>query len=234
MPLPEEHKVIELKYAAPLFCKMNDQQRTLSATKLLLQIHVITGWTIPANEVMMNILADQFQKKLNEKYRNLNQEEVEYAFRNRGIDVKDWGKALNLTMIDDILLPYLDNRADLSKTEESIATKMLPDSSTITREMTKEDWDELITAAKDYSFDTIPVMIYDYLIREKMITVSNEEKNNYMARSVGYYIEHYTDLLSKEREAVLKMKEEGVFSEVVTSFLIIISKRFIIRNYLNS
>lgn len=80
---------------------------------LLVKIHVITGWTIPAAE-LLNILVDQFQKKMVESYPSMNVEEIEYAFRNNGTVVKDWGKAMNLALIDEVLIPYLEERKRLS------------------------------------------------------------------------------------------------------------------------
>jgi len=92
---------------------MNAAELALSAKKILLTIHVITGWTIPATE-LMNVLINQFEKKMLESYPNVNQEEIEYAFRNSGTTVKDWGKAMNLALIDEVLIPYLDERKRLS------------------------------------------------------------------------------------------------------------------------
>ena len=67
---------------------MNEEERWFAAQTLLLKISAITGWTIPISE-MMDILIDQFQKKLQEGYRNTTIAEIEYAFRNRGGDAKD-------------------------------------------------------------------------------------------------------------------------------------------------
>lgn len=93
---------------------MNADQVSKWGKSLLLKIHVITGWTIPEAE-LLNILIDQFQKKLVENYGDVNPEEVEYAFRNFGTRVKDWGKAMNLSLIDEVMLPYLGERERLSR-----------------------------------------------------------------------------------------------------------------------
>ncbi|MEP7111364.1 MAG: hypothetical protein ABI760_25435 [Ferruginibacter sp.] len=84
---------------------------------LLLKIHVITGWVIPASK-LINILVDQFEKKLVEDYGMLNTEEIEYAFRKGGTMIKDWGKEMNLNLIDQVLSPYVDNRLQASANEE--------------------------------------------------------------------------------------------------------------------
>lgn len=71
----------------------------------------------------MNILVDQFEKKLIEDYNMLNTEEIEYAFRKGGTMIKDWGKEMNLNLIDQVLSPYVDNRLQASANEEKRKSK---------------------------------------------------------------------------------------------------------------
>jgi len=92
---------------------MNEQELSLWGNTLLLKIHVITGWVIPDSDLLV-ILVDQFQKKLIESYPDMNTDEIEFAFRQSGTTVKDWGKAMNLSLIDEVLLPYLGERKILS------------------------------------------------------------------------------------------------------------------------
>lgn len=96
---------------------MNEQEVMMWGKTLLLKIHVITGWTIPDSDLLV-ILVDQFQKKLVESYPDMNTDEIEYAFRQSGTTVKDWGKAMNLSLIDEVLIPYLGERKTLSHTLE--------------------------------------------------------------------------------------------------------------------
>jgi hypothetical protein len=111
--------MMALKYAAPRICDMDHNLQSMWAKSLLLKIHVITGWVIPDTD-LLNILIDQFEKKLIENYGVLNVEEIEYAFRSGGTVVKDWGKSMNLALIDEVLIPYLNQRFELSATEERI------------------------------------------------------------------------------------------------------------------
>lgn len=108
-----EVKILILKYAAKQIGQMNAQEVESWGMALLVKIHVITGWTIPPAE-LLNILVDQFQKKLVESYPTMNPDEIEYAFRTGGTTVKDWGKSMNLALIDEVLIPYLDERKRLS------------------------------------------------------------------------------------------------------------------------
>ena len=102
-----------MKYSGKQIGRMNESEINTWAKSLLLKIHVITGWVIPASELQV-ILIDQFQKKLVESYPEINVNEIEYAFRNSGTTVKDWGKAMNLSLIDEVLIPYLAERQRLS------------------------------------------------------------------------------------------------------------------------
>ncbi len=72
--------MIVLKYKSKRIGEMNEEEVSKWGKTLLLKIYVITGWTIPSDEVLLIILIDQFQKKLVESYINLNTDEVEFLF----------------------------------------------------------------------------------------------------------------------------------------------------------
>lgn len=112
-----DSKMLELKYASPQIYLMPEVQLYKECRTLLLKIHVITGWAIPSKE-MMAILSDQFCKKLIESYGHLNTEEIEYAFRQYGTVIEDWGKEMNLNLLDKVLIPYLNQRLYISADEE--------------------------------------------------------------------------------------------------------------------
>lgn len=117
--LPEESKILDLKYKAPPFGRMSPDQLKVAAHVVLVKLHVITGWNMPASGEYLDILLDQFEKKLSESYALVNVEEMECAFRNNP-GVKDWGKAMNLNLIDEVMVPYLERRAELSRQEERV------------------------------------------------------------------------------------------------------------------
>lgn len=210
---------------------MSVDERNLCAYDILLKIHVIAGWTIPIGK-FMEILTDQFEKKLSESYANLNLDEIEYAFRNRGLDTKDWGKALNLVMIDEVMLPYLANRMELSKAEESIRHKsnLMIDEK---RELTDEDWDEWLEDMKGYKLNLIPCAAYDYLVKKGVLNLSTSEKHEYMERATSV-LQSSFEPGTKEMLEYLTMKKEGVFSAAITSSLVTISKRLAIYDYLKN
>lgn len=116
----EERRVVELKYVSPQIGTMSEADLSKWSKALLLKIHVVTGWTIPASDELLNILTDQFQKYLFEKYQELNTDEIEFAFRKRGTTIEDWGKAMNLNLVDKVLIPYLNDRFAVSEVEEKL------------------------------------------------------------------------------------------------------------------
>lgn len=113
----EETRMILLKYSAKKICELSESELYLQVKKMLLQIYVITGWAIPSGDIK-KILEDQFQKKLLENYSLLNTEEIIYAFRQTGTGIEDWGKEMNLNLVDKVLKPYLVSREEISEKEE--------------------------------------------------------------------------------------------------------------------
>jgi hypothetical protein len=170
---PEENRVIELKYRSKQIGKMDFQELKAWSKALLLKVHVITGWTIPADE-LLTVLLDQFEKKLAEDYPNMNPDEIEYAFRSKGTVVEDWGKTMNLNLLDKILKPYLHERSYASQTEEKLRAlpKLLPAS--------EVSDDEFIQAVyllykQNNSYKNIPVLAYKIL--EEKMNLSKADKD---------------------------------------------------------
>jgi len=157
---PEELKLLNTKYSMPVISKMPSEQLVLHAQALLLKIHVITGWRIPENETLLAILQDQFYKKLVEDYWMVNVQEIEYAFRRFGTTIKDWGKDVNLNLIDTVLIQYLAERKSVSDIEEQI--KQLPEKPkpsteqvlSLTREYVEFKYQQFLTGKT--SFNILP------------------------------------------------------------------------------
>lgn len=224
MPL-EEQKILEKKYAAKQFGAMNDDERFLSAKVLLLKISTITGWTLPISE-LQDILIDQFQKTIAEKYHNTNIEEFEYAFRKKGVEIKDWGKALNLSLIDEIMMPYLESRIELSKLEEQMA---LPNATEKT-ELTDEEWEEWIVDIKQYPLELIPINCYEYLLRVGKINPTKAEKRQYMDKAMPLYAISIQENLRLWNEFI-KMKGNNKITGYHFDSLVVFSKRLIVQDY---
>lgn len=215
---------------------MTEEERWFAAQTLILKIHAITGWTIPISE-MMDILIDQFQQKLIEDYKNVTVKEFEYAFRTKGLDIKDWGKALNLVLIDEVMLPYLDNRFDLSMQEQKIQAQIQmkkEDQELLNRPpMSDEEWNEWLLDIAKYPINKIPCDSYNYLEKVGKIKLTTPQKHEYMERAIAHLI-GITDPVKKEGIELAQMKNKGVYSHETTATLITISKRLAVYDYLNS
>jgi len=122
---PQEGKLITRKYQALPFLKMNESELINAANLALIKIHVITGWNFPQEKEYQNILKEQFRKKIMESYPLVNVVEIEFAFRNN-TTVKDWGKNMNICLIDEVMQPYLSERAEASKLELHAHFRSLP------------------------------------------------------------------------------------------------------------
>lgn len=116
------NRMIALKYCMKSFGQMTINEMKDWAEKLLIKIHIITGWQIPPEEIMF-VLVEQWQKKIFESYTALNPEEIEHAFRMHGTQVEDFGKSLNLNLIDKVLLPYINQRFKISEDERKVREK---------------------------------------------------------------------------------------------------------------
>jgi hypothetical protein len=117
---PQEQQVLKLKYQSPQIGEMSEGDLTKWSKALLVKIHVITGWTIPERVELVNVLMEQFAKTLQEKYANMNPDEIEYAFRSEGTVVEDWGKSFNLNLVDKVLQTYTLKRFVISETERQL------------------------------------------------------------------------------------------------------------------
>lgn len=179
----EERRVIELKYSGKRFGLMDENERFSVAEILLLKISTITGWTLPISE-LMDILTDQFQKVLIEKYTNTNISEFEYAFRNKGIEIKDWGKAMNLSLIDEIMIPYLEHRFEISRQEESQKSKPMEIENK--QPVSDEEYAQWLMDWKsmpEINIDLIPLPFYDFLTNKNIIALTSKEKWEYTEKA---------------------------------------------------
>lgn len=217
---PEEKRILELKYAATPFGKMNTTDLLKHSKALLLRMHVITGWILPADE-FLSILVDQFQKKLLESYPNVNTEEIEAAFRKNSSSVKDWGRSFNLGLLDQVIVPYLNERYELSRLEESIQKNitLLPIPKMTDQEIVDTAWDVWnVTRRLDY----ISENCYEVLTKHYLIVLSIEEKHKLMAAANMYLhsleensrdLFAYTDRKETQKRYAKKIAVANLFQE---------------------
>jgi hypothetical protein len=235
---PEEQQILAVKYKSAQFGKMEWGDLDLWANALLIKINAITGWVVPDDT--LDILVDQFRKKLSESYKNCNPDEVEYAFRNYGTAVKDWGKQMNLSLIDEVMIPYLNRRYELSQLEEQKAKPILEIENK--EDMSKEamqDWFEVTAKAVkcgEIKLEFVPLMLYEFMDDNGNISATKEEKYEYLQKAVEYR-------LGKLREEVeladtpnnrwrlsnfVRMRESGEFNGDEVDKLKALAKKMIL------
>ncbi len=190
--MPEEEQVIDLKYKSKPFGGMTKDELFVSIHLLLTKIQVITGWDMPPNE-KLDILIDQTARKFIESYPTVNADEMEYAFRNNG-GVQNWGKAMNLNLVDEVMTPYLQKRKELSRMEEEKKNRLieLP-----APEITDEEFIESVKISykATKSWKIIPVAAYNVLYKAGKINLT-EEKKEVIKETVK---EVFPDLSEKEQ-----------------------------------
>lgn len=167
---PEENKVFELQHAKPVFGRYGDIELLTEVQLLLFKLSVITGWKLPEDESYLTVLVDQFVKKIKEDYSVLNTEEVEHAFR-KNTQVKDWGKAFNLSLIDQVLIPYINQRREIKEFVERLPqTERLLPMQADWKELCEMNYQQYLTG--NYNVDLWPWQMYDEFVKCGMMEES--------------------------------------------------------------
>lgn len=184
--LPEERQILDVKYKSIQFAEMDKEEIDLWADALLLKIHAITGWTIPEKTILF-VFTDQLKKKICESYSRCNPDEIEYAFRNFGTMVKDWGKSMNLSLIDEVMIPYLQKRFEISKLEEQKKPKMIQQKKELTEAEMQEWWNTTVLDVKAniLTAGMLPVDLYTWKQKRGEIKASIEVRDAYLQKSGG-------------------------------------------------
>lgn len=217
---------------------MSPPELTVWSKSAILKIHVITGWVVPANE-LVNVLIDQFQKKMIESYPTINPDELEYAFRTYGTTVKDWGKQMNLSLVDEVLIPYMSARATVSQIEEQAKPLLIEAPKEEMSDITMRDWMEDVKKRK-MAVAFMPVMIYEWLEKKGELVKTVAEKHEYLQNAVEYRQSKLAQACeennSQENRDALRgfmaMKESGEFTGHEVNTLKSLAKKMILFDFL--
>jgi len=99
-------------------------------------------------------------------------------------------------------------------------------------ELTKQEWIDWMHDVKDYKVELIPVMLYEYLVKENLINLSTNEKNEYLKTAINiYYFSIEQDRI--EAKNFIKQKEQGYFTEPYNNKLKDLAKKIAVKNYIN-
>lgn len=174
---------------------MNTFELSAHAKSLGPKISVITGWHLPANDQYVRVFETQLFQKLVDSYQDLNIDELEYALREYGTQIKDWGKAMNLALIDEAIQAYLSQRRQMSEYEERIRIEQEPakiDTSTPESTEWSGEWGKVKEAARNGQINSpfvfIPTDLFDWLERTGRISLTPAEKWELMSDCAGDHI----------------------------------------------
>ncbi|MHA4844453.1 hypothetical protein ACX0G7_09825 [Flavitalea antarctica] len=234
---PWEADILAAKYKSKCFKLMNETEVSIHARALLVKIYIITGWTLPEEQYLM-IFQDQFRKKMTESYSTVNADEVEYAFRTYGTTVKDWGKQMNLSLIDEVMIPYLAARTEVSKLEEQ---KTLPEPKPVEPEINTEDFIRGYKG-RNTPLDLLPEFLYQWLVdNQRLWTPWDEEQNLLDAIAYRkYQIQKGLEMnpgdkvLIREKNEFKEMLQQGFFEGNEKKRIERLAKQILIRDYINA
>lgn len=182
--------MVKLKYASPQIAALPENDLSIWVKSLLLKIHVITGWVLPSGEIM-TILKDQFKKKLQEDYDMLNVEEIEYAFRQKGTAIEDWGKEVNLNLLDKVLVPYVIKRNDISDIEQK--NKRPPEQKTYSDEdilnERRAEIEKAFQAMKQGYYPIIHVYFEQVLLQDGLME-EGVTASEFFVKALGLNLDH--------------------------------------------
>lgn len=225
-PQAETESLIAVKYAARPFGLMPREERVSWAIALMMKIHAITGWVMPG-EPFDDVLLDQFQKKLAESYSNVNPEEVEFAFRNNP-SVRDWGKSMNLALVDDVLSGYLEKRRRASIEEEH--QKIKKEKPTVIPVLEEDLWEEFQRGIKSgkMTVDFLPDVLFTW--KTKTYTPTKEDKFFCQQSAIQHRTFQLTENLAdaKKLKIFLQQKEQGFFEGEFVEQIRLLSRKFLI------
>jgi len=190
---------------SPPFIKIPEHEHRVHIYKLLFKISVITGWSIPEPEIF-DIFIEQFKMKMDESYRFLNMDEIEYAFRT--YKVEDYGKNFNLHIFIEVLSRYLADRKQVDEYQDIQKEQIMIHN--YVEQSDDELWNEVLEySQKDYSGKKIyllPSFLFDNLVKLQKIDLSESAK-----------VKKYAEAL-KLHEALLRMDADSMEYEKIKSY----------------
>lgn len=161
--------MFELQFKGTTLSNLGELELKSTIATLMVSISIITGWKIPDDEYYMNELLEQTILKAKESYGSLNPEEIKFAFR-QNTAIKEWGKPFNLILLDEVLQPYLRQRASINSlvSMKQVSEKQLTyNTESDWRELCELNYQQFLTGK--YNIDIWPWQMYDEFVKQGMI-----------------------------------------------------------------
>lgn len=204
--MPKSWQLIsKIKQNSPPFSKIPEHEKSIHIYKLLFKISVITGWSIPETE-FFDIFIEQFKLKMDESYRFLNMDEIEYAFRT--YKEEDYGKNFNLHIFTSVLSRYLAERKQVDEYHDIQKEQVLIHNHVEQTDQELEN--ELLEySRKDYNGKKIyllPPFLFDNLVKLNKIDLTENAK-----------VKKFSEAL-KLHEALLKMDADSMEYDKIRAY----------------
>jgi hypothetical protein len=202
--LPSEKLIVDMKYAMPRIGAMNGIDQSTHAAGLMIRIQAAMGWNLPDSDMTMTALTNEFRQYVIESCSDMTPEEVAYSIRTYGVGVKEWGKNLNLALIDQCVTEYRNERSRLSEVErmasqtQGVAEKESLGAGPVDW---SDKWIEVLESAKNGQINKviIPAVLYDWLESRGMVKgeeteniykpgITDEQKKEIMLHVTGLYV----------------------------------------------
>ena len=133
-----------------------------------------------------------------------------------------------IAYIANIMASYKKWLMDINKNIQITKCLMAEDK----KELTKEDWESWMQDVKDYKVELIPVMLYEYLVKENLINLTTDEKNEFLKTAINiFYFSIEQDRI--EARNFIKQKEQGYFTEPYNNKLKDLAKKIAVKKYIN-
>jgi hypothetical protein len=155
--------------------------------------------------------------------------------------VKEWGKQINLPLMDEVMLHYLAKRREVGLLEEAKALPAVEQAIPLTDEDYAEWLQHAIAGIKGGTaiVDLTPPELYDYLERRGEITVPIEENYDYLQKAVAwraaelqkYWQEDGSTNNYRALQSFRAMREQGYFEGPEIDRLKSIAKKLLFFDY---
>lgn len=210
--MPKEmQQIAKVKYSGPRFNSIDSLDIPLVTKTLLAQICTVTGWLMPENKFAQQALIKEFQCYCLEVADDMTPDEIRYAMRHYALGIKDWGKAVNLQMINEPLVEYRNARAEFSEIEGESDIKEVKQS----KLSSPVDWHDTIEKLRSGEISgpfeqMVPyAAIYDWAEKNGLFSPTNAEKWEYMEWARNEYMNE----VKIKREALTATVDERQLHE---------------------
>lgn len=215
----QDQTILAVKYIQAPISRLDLLQAVGIIQGLIKRIKVIAGWNIPELKEDLEILYAELYQHFCENWPTVNAEEVAFAFRKYGSEVNNWGKDINLVLLDQIIGKYMAERREIGIIEERQSVQEDPSrliEPVIDWVKYAEDCYQTFLSGKKFNLRIWSAAMYDEFVRGNMIGA--ESWKRYQDAAIKWQLDYYGD---KERQNMMSKDKylEGHISAKIEAIL---------------